>query len=85
MYDDFEVVLNNGAVVLDWVIRKGRLGEKAFVGLVLAERRNESVHDPYVTWEIASDNIDMFDAFSGNYFPDYGDALNDFLARVKHI
>lgn len=75
-----QVKLNNQAEVLDWRLRPGGVGEREVVGKVLA-RRTYDAFEPYVTWEIASDDGENFDVWSGHYFKDITRAEDDFQSR----
>lgn len=72
-----EITLQNGATVLLSVTRKGRDGERAEIGVVLARTAQD-----FVVWGIGTDERTpgRYDAFHGDYIYRLADELGAFEA-----
>jgi hypothetical protein len=58
--------LSNGREIVTAEVRQGRPGERKWVGKVIASLPENPLH-PYVSWGIASDDGEVYDAFGGFY------------------
>lgn len=65
---------------LAWNVRPGGNGLRNYIGTVLAHLPTNDMH-PYVVWNMASDDNQSWDCFSGDYFSDYDQALDAFANR----
>ena len=76
--------LRNGAFPVVHHSWMGRRGQRRHLGLVLA-KTNGLLHEPYVTWLMASDDGDVWDCFSGDYCSTVGKAFRSYGDRRRMV